>query len=264
MKLNLRTYGKPPFDVAVLHGGPGTAGGMAPLARELALCHGVLEPLQRAASITGQVEELRELLEKYANLPMTLIGHSWGAWLGYIFAALHPQWVKKLIIVSSGGFEEKFAARTQETRLSRLSEEERKEVNRLLEIFRNRSTDNENADFARIGELFSKVDAFDPIPQEPPVIDFSLDIYKCVWKEATVLRRSGKLLAMGRDITSPVVAIHGDYDSHSAEGVKIPLSTVLKDFRFILLENCGHKPWIERQALDRFYAILEGELGMNG
>ena len=46
MKQNLRTYGMPPFDVAVLHGGPGTAGGMAPLARELALRHGVLEPLQ--------------------------------------------------------------------------------------------------------------------------------------------------------------------------------------------------------------------------
>lgn len=74
------------------------------------------------------------------------------------------------------------------------------------------------------------------------------------------MRRSGKLLEMGREIASPVVAIHGDYDSHPAEGVGKPLSTAVRDFRFILLEKCGHKPWIERQARERFYAILEGEL----
>jgi pimeloyl-ACP methyl ester carboxylesterase len=74
------------------------------------------------------------------------------------------------------------------------------------------------------------------------------------------LRRSGKLLEMGKEITVPVVAIHGDYDSHPAEGVEKPLSAILKDFHFILLEKCGHKPWIERQARERFYTILEGEL----
>ncbi|NBD34478.1 MAG: alpha/beta hydrolase, partial [Chloroflexi bacterium] len=32
----LRTYGHPPFDVAVIHGGPGAGGEMAPVAHELA------------------------------------------------------------------------------------------------------------------------------------------------------------------------------------------------------------------------------------
>jgi pimeloyl-ACP methyl ester carboxylesterase len=233
---------------------------MAPLARELALDHGVLEPLQTAASITGQVEELKELLEESADLPVTLVGHSWGAWLGYIFAARHPGLVKKLILVSSGGFEEKNAATTHETRLSRLSKEEKEEVARLLEIIRNRSTNDRNTDFARLGELFFKTDAYDPLPLEPPETVFSLEIYKMVWGEATELRRSGKLLEMGREITSPVVAIHGDYDSHPAEGVEKPLSAVIRDFRFILLKNCGHKPWIERQAREKFYKILEEEL----
>jgi len=233
---------------------------MAPLAAELALRHGVLEPQQTATSIDGQVEELKDALEVSADLPVTLVGHSWGAWLGYIFTARHPALVKKLILVSSGGFEDKYAATTQETRLSRLDEEERKEVKRLLEIILNRSTVDGNADFARLGELFFKTDAYDPLPQEPPDTVFSLDIYKRVWGEATELRRSGRLLAMGREIASPVLAIHGAYDSHPAAGVERPLSTVLRDFRFILLEKCGHKPWIERQARERFFAILEGEL----
>jgi len=233
---------------------------MAPLARELALRHGVLEPLQTATSITGQVEELRGLLEESADLSVTLVGHSWGAWLGYIFAAKHPRLVNKLILVSSGGFEDRCAAVTQETRLSRLSEEERQEVAGLLEVIRNQSTDGENKKFARLGELFFKADAFDPLPQKPPEVEFSLEIYKRVWGEATELRRSGKLLEMGKEIESPVVAIHGDYDSHPAEGVEKPLSVVLRDFRFILLDHCGHKPWIERHAREKFLALLEGEL----
>jgi len=39
---DLRKYGAAPFDVAVIHGGPGAIGEMAPVARELALLFGVL------------------------------------------------------------------------------------------------------------------------------------------------------------------------------------------------------------------------------
>jgi hypothetical protein len=34
---NLRIYGKAPFNVAVIHGGPGAVGEMAPVARELSI-----------------------------------------------------------------------------------------------------------------------------------------------------------------------------------------------------------------------------------
>jgi pimeloyl-ACP methyl ester carboxylesterase len=233
---------------------------MAPLARELALNCGVLEPLQTADSIDGQVEELRRVLEQNAALPVILVGHSWGAWLGFIFAAKHSPMVKKLILISSGGFQDQYAAMTHETRLSRLSEEDRTEVNRLLETLRNRSPEGGDDQFARLGELLFRADAFDPLPQEPPDVDFSLDIYRKVWGEATRMRKSGELLEMGRAIDCPVLAIHGDHDPHPAEGVEKPLAGVLKDFRFILLENCGHKPWIERQARDAFIRIIGDEL----
>lgn len=53
---------------------------------------------------------------------------------------------------------------------------------------------------------------------------------------------------------------HGDYDPHPSEGVRKPLSAVLSEFRFVLLENCGHTPWCERQARGAFYEVLEEEL----
>ena len=46
-----RLYGKSPFDVVVVHGGPGAGGEMSPVARELASERGVLEPLQASPVI---------------------------------------------------------------------------------------------------------------------------------------------------------------------------------------------------------------------
>lgn len=257
---NLRTYGKTPFNVAVIHGGPGAAGEMAPIARELASSWGVLEPLQTAESLKGQTEELKTVLEKNGDLPVFLIGFSWGAWLSFIFAANYPAFVKKLILIGSGPFEEKYATEIQETRLNCLSEEEREEVKSLIEILDNPTAEDKCTAFARFGALFSKADAYDPIVYESEVIDCRVDIFQSVWKEAEGLRRSGELLEYGKQINCPVVAIHGDYDPHPAEGVRKPLSAILKSFRYILLENCGHKPWIERQARDEFYRILKEEL----
>ena len=89
---------------------------------------------------------------------------------------------------------------------------------------------------------------------------FNQEIFRKVWKEAETLRISGKLIDTISSIKCPVVAIHGDYDPHPAEGVKKPLARILNDFRFIKLERCGHKPWIEKEAKDNFYRILRKEL----
>jgi pimeloyl-ACP methyl ester carboxylesterase len=103
----LRKYGKAPFKVAVIHGGPGAGGEMAPVARELSSAWGILEPIQTATSLEGQVEELRTVLESDGDLPVTLIGFSWGAWLSFIVTAAHPSIAQKLILVGSGPYEER-------------------------------------------------------------------------------------------------------------------------------------------------------------
>ena len=57
----VRKYGKPPYSVAVVHGGPGAPGSMAPVARELAKHCGVIEHLESATTIDGQVGELHDV-----------------------------------------------------------------------------------------------------------------------------------------------------------------------------------------------------------
>jgi pimeloyl-ACP methyl ester carboxylesterase len=258
--LNLRKYGNKPFPIAVIHGGPGAPGEMAPVARELSSVIGVLEPLQTAATLEGQVRELKAVLAKHAVLPVTLIGFSWGALLSFIFAARYPSFVKKLILIGSAPYQEKYAVNIAQTRLSRLSAQERKQALSLMQTLDDPSVVDKNTPLARLGNLLSKADSYDSLPHNDEILECRYDIFQGVWEQAAKLRSSGKLLELGRKIKCPVVAIHGDYDPHPAAGVVEPLSRILKDFRFILLEKCGHRPWLERSARDRFYNILKQEL----
>lgn len=261
--IDLRRHGRPPYAVALLHGGPGARGEMAPVARALSSSRGVLEPLQRATSVRGQVEELRRDLEAAGDPPMTLIGFSWGGWLGFILAAEYPDLVGKLILVGCPPFEERYAPAVHLTRMSRLGAEERREASSILRLLvgpGNAGAEESKEALRRLGAILLKADSYDPILSESADVDLQVEAFQAVWREAAELRKSGRLLVLGRRIDCPVVAIHGEYDPHPSDGVRLPLSSVLKSNRFVLLEGCGHKPWVERQARDRFYEILEEEL----
>ena len=102
------------------------------------------------------------------------------------------------------------------------------------------------------------------MPGGPDTVKTSGDIFKNVWQEAAQMRKTGALLKLGKLITCPALAIHGNYDPHPAEGVRDPLSGILADFQFKLLTKCGHTPWKERHAASRFYELLEEELNHSG
>jgi len=256
---NLKKHGKYPFHIAVIHGGPGAGGETAPIAREISSIYGVLEPIQTEISIKGQIEELRDILIKHGDIPVILAGHSWGAWLTFIFSAEYPELVEKLILIGTPPFEENYTAEIQEIRMKRLSIGERKKVKFIINLLKNESTKNKSLAFKQLGKLFSKADAFDPLFNEFDSMEFNIEIFENVWKEAEKLRKNGKLLEIRERIKCPVVAVHGDYDPHPAQGVYKPLSSIIKDFKFILLKNCGHKPWIEKNAKEKFYRILMEE-----
>ncbi len=261
---NYRTWGKPPYKIAVVHGGPGAPGEMAAIANELSKTAGILEPFQTADSVMGQAEELGDVLGKHARLPVILIGHSWGAWLAYIVAAHYSALVRKLVLVSSGPFKAKYAVRIDSERLNRLSEDDRIELLKLDEIINNTGNKDRSKALARVGALAAKADTYEALPPQhfelPEGLEVNADIFRAVWPEASELRASDKLVSLGKRIKCPVVAIHGDYDPHPAEGIKVPLSRILKDFRFVLLEKCGHEPWTERYARDEFFRILREEI----
>lgn len=258
MMQNVRKYGKSPFNIAVIHGGPGAPGEMKPVAEELSKQLSVLEPLQTKDSIEGQIQELKVVLEQNGNLPITLIGYSWGAWLSFIFAAKYPNLVKKLILVACGPFKEKYVSQIIDIRLNRLTLAEKERVKKIMKSLEKGTKDKKDVqDFEM---LMRKADSYNPLPAGNNKINFQDEIYQNVWPEASALRKSGKLLDYGKNITCPVISIHGSNDPHPFIGVKEPLSKVLKKFEFILLDHCGHIPWEEREAKDTFYTILRRKI----
>jgi pimeloyl-ACP methyl ester carboxylesterase len=255
---------------------------MAAVAEVLCSDRGVLEPLQTERSLQAQVEELKCQLQECSNPPVTLIGFSWGAWLSLILAAQYPHLVERLILIGSGPFRESYVHKIMETRNSRLSEVERVEAMGILaaledlndDVDREKEQEKKEA-LAQMGELFRRTDAFDPIECRSnefdlfaddsgsfqpgcngPIVECDPDIYQAVWREATILRQTGELLELCKKVRCQVFAIHGEYDPHPFVGVQEPLQAALKSFQFVLLENCGHKPWIEKMAKGKFYSIL--------
>jgi pimeloyl-ACP methyl ester carboxylesterase len=257
---NLRSYGGEPYDMVLVHGGPGAPGSLAPIAKRLSISFGILEPLILSHSVKDQVKDLHSVMMKYSEKPLFLIGHSWGAWLCFLYAAKFPELVKKVIMIGAPPFEEKYAGLVHENRLSRLTAEEKNEFNSAIRELDN-SSGQEVALSDRLTRLLTKTDIFEVLPGETLDRGFYPLVYKSVWTEASGLRSSGSLKEYGKYIRCRVVAIHGDHDPHPAEGVNIPLSEYLEDFQFNLIEKCGHYPWKEKWGRDILYKILYKEMG---
>ncbi len=229
---------------------------MAPVAKVLAERRGVLEPLQTSTSMDGQVRELRSVLQQNTSEPVTIIGSSWGAMLGFLLAAHHPEMVRKLILVGSGVFDQRYAQAITNTRLERLLPIQQEQAKDLACRLADPHESNKDALMAQYATLMSLADTYAPLPLQEQE-EYRFQVFNGVWEDVTQFRSDGGFLRLASRIRCPVVAIHGAYDSHPAEGVKKPLSSVLKDFDFILLQKCGHQPWLEKHAREPFFALLE-------
>jgi len=260
---NPRIYGSPPYRVAVVHGGPGAAGGMSDVAARISSYAGTVEPLQTRLSVEGEITELHQLITGITDAPVILIGHSWGAWLSLLTAARYPESVSKLILVAGAPFEERYAASIYKTRIKRLNKYQRVEFGLIMDKLSSRDYINKKAVSRMLHDLFLKSDCYKPLESAKSYwegVGINSEIFSRIWEEAAELRRSGELLKAASSITCPVTAIHGDYDPHPGDGVNEPLEKTLKNFRFLLLKKCGHYPWLEKQASEKFFEILKDEI----
>jgi pimeloyl-ACP methyl ester carboxylesterase len=205
------------------------------------------------------------VVQHNATPPVLFIGDSWGAWLSALVTAAYPDLVCRLILVGSGPVEEHDVPTIAQNRFKRLSPPEQEEYLQLVERLDRSAVAGSTLSLSRLGELSDKADSSDPIERANDTTDLDgitdpAQMYQSVWPQAAWLRATGELLRRVAMITCPVVALHGDCDPHPTEGIQQPLAAQVKDFRMIILENCGHTPWCERHAKERFYQLLEQEL----
>lgn len=263
---DIRFHGIPPFTAAVLHGGPGAAGSAIGLAAMAAEICPVMEPMQTAYSITGQVEELKDQIQTAGCRKMVLVGHSWGAMLAVLFAHSYPDMVKKLILVGCPPLLADYVPMIRDRRDRNLAPDERQELKELTALLESGGAGELEKDriLGRLEILADKGDSVDPADksglelQYPAVLDGAQ--YAAVWNEAADLRARGEFLKMTAVQTCPVTLIQGRQDPHPPEGITEPLEGCGLQLQVYLLDFCGHTPWQESRAKEAFFSILKQEL----
>jgi len=248
--MTTRRYGKAPYKVVTVHGGPGAAGDMAAVARQLSKKCGVIEPLQTKDSVQGQVDELKTQLAEY-DAPFVLVGHSWGAWLSLLFAEQYPDLVRQIVMVGCPPFTHKEAEEILANRIARLSSADVEKLYGLLD--KTMMTQDELIQF---GVLMEKADTVQKHTKAPDSVKADADIAFAVWREAEAMRMDGEWERILGAVTCPITMIHGRQDPHPYAAVLRALEDSGTKFEMALLDDCGHSPWKEAKKMSDFYKLL--------
>jgi pimeloyl-ACP methyl ester carboxylesterase len=255
----VRCYGTGGPVAALLHGGPGAPGEMAPAARALASEFRVLEPLQRRSggvplTVARHVADLAAVLPEGA----ALVGWSWGAMLALSFAAAHPGRVRSLALVGCGTYDTASRAAYAGAMAIRLGEEGRRRAEELRrELAATAREEERDRLLAALGWLLGRAQACDPLPEEegePLWVDARG--HGETWADALRLQAEGVEPAAFAAITCPVLMLHGDDDPHPGPATCDLLRRFLPQLRYQGLPSCGHRPWAERRAREPFLAAL--------
>lgn len=251
----VRLYGGKPYKVVLVHGGPGAIGSLKGFAEELSELSkvGVVEAIQSKYSIDELIEELYCQIKDNCANKVSLIGHSWGAWLVVLFAEKYPEMINNVIMVGSGPLEDKYVSEIGTRRFKNLSEEDSMVFKRLNN---NEATDE---DMKRIPYILEKSDNYCLENKEKHTADKTdSEMHNKVWREAAKLRTDGELLKCFKNVKSRLYLIQGEYDPHPAKGVTIPLQENGVRCEIHILKKCGHSPFMEKYARGEFYKIILG------
>ena len=250
----VRYYGNKPYKIAAIHGGPGDIGSLKYCAEQLEnkIEIGVIEPLQSKYSISALICELYIQLKENISGKAILIGHSWGAWLAALLAGQYPELVEKLILVGCPPLEDKYVDEITNRRLCNLSKKDRCTFNRIKDDI----TCNE--DMLIMQALIEKADNV-CLLKTSHARSTSIDgkMYSQVWSEAAKMRHEGRLLSAFSNIACKIYLIHGENDPHPITGIVYPLLHQNIDCETYILPKCGHSPFEEEYANERFFEIVK-------
>jgi len=260
MTLVVRTYGPAGPPVVVLHGGPGAAGHMAPVARGLAdLCR-VIEPLQRGSgserlTVAQHVADLHEVIAVCAEgCRPALLGASWGAMLALAYTAAHPNSSGPLALVGCGTFDPVARAAMQSTIAERTNDEIRARLKRAEQL-------DPNARLKASVEATACIYSYDPLTFPHADDEVDARAHEETWDDMLRLQTEGIYPAAFAAIKVPVLMVHGTFDPHPGRLTMQTLRPYLPQLDYCELEHCGHYPWIERAAAGGFFSLVRDWLG---
>ncbi len=262
--MRVRRYGKSGPQVIVLHGGPGAAGYMAPVARGLADSFRVLEPFQRGSgaeplTVARHVADLHELVQSCGagggSLRPALVGHSWGAMLALAYAVAHPDACGPLVLIGCGTFDPAARERMRAIMAERMDDAMRRRMEGLAEQF----SDPDALMRAR-GALVEQLYSYDLATPGEESGECDARAHDETWQDMMRLQDAGVYPAAFAAIGTVVLMLHGADDPHPGQMIRSSLARYLPQLEYREWDRCGHSPWLERFAREEFFAVLRGWL----
>lgn len=256
--MKIRKYGHGNDVLVLVHGGPGGAGSLSCMAKQYAeFGEGklyVLEPWQSAETVWGQVEELYEQIRSCTDGKVTLLGHSWGAWIVTLFASRYSDLLKSVVLMGSGPFDDRYIPLMKEKRERFFQGKQREEFDKLTQELIQKDVINKQEKFAKLASI-SHGDDYDVIEEHNDCIPDG-EIYNSVWPEGAKMRTNGILIEEAKKIKCPIYVIHGKEDPHPIEGIVEPFNKNNIKYTLFTINHCGHSAWKEKYAKDKLREII--------
>lgn len=245
--------------IIVIHGGPGLSQDyLLPLMARLAKNHQVIFYDQRCCGAsTGKIDsqsiqiqtyldDLESIRKHFGYKKFSVLGHSWGGFLAMQYAIFYPDSIHKLVLLNSlpASSEEYalFGQEWQKRMAPYLDELNRIKTTpafaqgdaRTIEeyyriIFERYCYDSEKA---KLLNLLMTPEAF--LNGSKVYEVFNQNLFTKTYNHHEQLKQ----------INLPTLIIHGDVDPippQTAENIH----TSIKDSKYILMQNCGHFPYVE-------------------
>lgn len=263
--LHYEVIGKGPY-VVLLSGGPGFSPEyLRPVADALSDRYSAVLFHQRGTGLSSMetinaethafpklVADLDALRRELKVNELTIVGHSWGGILSMLYASEHPDRVRALALVDSGGPTTQAAAKFVANLNARLTPEEAAAVKEWSALARRKENPKKavlEITKARTGSYFADRAKAKPLIDGLTEESFNDAVF---WAVAPQLTPSFDLRETMKKLQARVLVIHGKQDPlETAQEVHetFPAS------RLVVIDNAGHFPWLEQAQ--EFYAVLE-------
>lgn len=254
--------------IVVLHGGPGMNHTyFFPHFEILATTYKLICYDQRACGkSSGDIQSLNvktavndlEGIRKAFNLDtMNIIGHSWGGLLALYYSVLYPEKVDSLILVSTALVTADVLMNQQQTRQTRLTQNDRIELENLFQStgFAHRTPEAIKAFF----KIYERVNFYNRQCINQFCLQYEVEAAKKVFLINEIMQKdilNHNIHTFSR-IDCPTLIIHGDYDTVPVKAA-YTIRDLISGSRCIILRDCGHYPFIESPK--EFFRIVHAFL----
>ncbi len=201
--------------------------------------------LQRAVL---DIEDLRKHL---GNESILLCGHSWGGGLAQAYASYYPENVKKMALVSTLGPDLSLMWAFMDNIYMRTYPNEKDSLNYWNKQPINEITNLRKAVFSLLPYVFDHKKGYTLLMQELPKLDNNTKMGDLMWAD---LYKAYDLKPRLIHYKGQCIIIKPRQDVMPEE-TSIQIKDLLPQTKFLVIEQCGHFPDIERPQV--FYPVLK-------